>query len=89
MISVTQKTNVFSQNKFRFFAFFVLNNKLWWWGTIPGEDFLFKEIAFFLIGFGGGVHNMDKKVTKFSSEKKNKKQLKKIFFCGGQYLWEK
>ena len=34
----------------------------------------------FLIGFGGVVHNMNKKVTKFSSEKK---QLKKIFFSWG------
>jgi hypothetical protein len=39
-----------------------------------------KELPLFLIGFGGVVHNMNKKVTKFSSENK---QLKKIFFSWG------
>ncbi len=31
-----------------------------------------KELPLLLISFGGGVHNMDKKVPKFSSEKKTK-----------------
>ena len=40
-----------------------------WWGTIRGGR-CSKELPLFLIGFGGVVHIMNKKVTKFSSEKK-------------------
>ena len=39
-----------------------------------------KKLTLFLICSGGGVHDMNKKVTKFSSEKKNNK---KYFFPPG------
>jgi hypothetical protein len=45
--------------------------------------FCLNEFYLFLKCFGGVVHNMDKKETKFSSGKKNKKTIKKQYFFTG------
>jgi hypothetical protein len=47
----------------------------------PGRGYV-QELPLFLISFVGGVHNMDKKVTKFSSDKKTKNNSKKYVFMG-------